>query len=430
MDRTTGPVDSPGKSVEVVPYRDEWPALFEAERSALADAAGPVARSIEHIGSTAVPGLSSKPTIDILMVVDAPEAFLSRLRAVEAAGYEYRAGSFAKSPDHLFLRKVVDGQRISHLHVLPTGSPEIAEYRLFLDALRSDARLAARYEQLKLDLAAKYADDRMRYVSEKEAWVSDTLGSLSAGRGSDRTVYGRIGKGYAGQRIPEPTWERQIQTALGDARSVLNLGAGTGNYEPTDRFVLAVEPSSTMVAQRRNANPTVRGVAEQLPVRDGVFDAGLAVFTVHHWTDPAKGLREMRRTTRRQVLVVYEPLIAHGFWLVDYFPEIPLASVEAKAPTPDRVGEHLNVVDVQTMWIPHDCTDGVTAAHWRRPDAYLDPAVQQSMSSLALLPEPVLARGAAELAADLNDGTWLARNGHLLDQDKADYGYRLVVAQD
>src|SRR5690606_5978259 len=137
--------------------------------------------------------LSSKPTIDILMVVDAPEAFLSRLRAVEAAGYEYRAGSFAKSPDHLFLRKVVDGQRISHLHVLPTGSPEIAEYRLFLDALRSDARLAARYEQLKLDLAAKYADDRMRYVYEKEAWVSDTLGSLSAARGSDRTGSGRLG---------------------------------------------------------------------------------------------------------------------------------------------------------------------------------------------------------------------------------------------
>jgi hypothetical protein len=153
------------------------------------------------------------------------------------------------------------------------------------------------------------------------------------------------------------------------------------------------------------------------------------MFTAHHWADQAQGLRELRRTSRRQVLVVFEPLNGHQFWLVDYFPEIPLATVEANAPTPAVIAEHLNVVDVQTMWIPAECTDGVAAAYWRRPAAYLDPRVQRSMSILALLPEPVLARGTAKLAADLADGTWSELNGHLLDQDRADYGYRLVVAQ-
>src|SRR5690606_30275337 len=119
-------------------------------------------------------------------------------------------------------------------------------------------------------------------------------------------VYDRIGAGYADQRIPEPTWVSQILTALGDAESVLNVGAGTGNYEPTDRFVVAVEPSSTMLSQRTNANPAVQGRAERLPFRDEVFDVALATFTVHHWADRAQGLRELRRTSQRQVLVVFE----------------------------------------------------------------------------------------------------------------------------
>jgi len=168
----------PNSSVEVVPHRREWPALFETERLALAAAVGLVARSIEHIGSTAVPGLSSKPTIDILMVVDSPEAFIARLGEVEALGYDHREGAFGNGEDHLFLRKVVDGKRICHLHVLRTGSPEVTDYRLFRDALRADEDLASRYEQLKMDLATRYADQRMRYVTEKEAWVAGVLESL------------------------------------------------------------------------------------------------------------------------------------------------------------------------------------------------------------------------------------------------------------
>lgn len=242
-------------------------------------------------------------------------------------------------------------------------------------------------------------------------------------------IYDRIGKGYAAQRIPEPTWVAQIHAALGGAESVLNVGAGSGNYEPVDRSVIALEPSSAMLAQRHDAHPSVQGVAEHLPFPADSFDAALGTLTVHHWTDQAAGLRELRRVSGRQVLVVYEPLVAHTFWMIDYFPESLESPAESNAPTTATIGTVLDVVDVQTMWIPAECSDGVAAAYWRRPESYLDPAVQRSMSLLALLPHDVLARGAARLRSDLEDGTWIARHGHLLEQDSADYGYRLVIAE-
>ncbi len=241
-------------------------------------------------------------------------------------------------------------------------------------------------------------------------------------------IYDRIGRGYSTQRIPEPTWAAQIDAALGEAASVLNVGAGSGNYEPVQRSVVALEPSWEMLAQRRSPHPAVQGVAEHLPFPDDSFDAAMGVLTVHHWTDQRAGLDELRRVSARQVLMVFEPLEAHRFWLLDYFPEALDSPVESSAPTPDTLAEVLDVVDVQTMWIPADCSDGVAAAYWRRPEAYLDPDVQRSMSLLALLPHDVLARGTARLASDLEDGTWNDRHGHLLDQDTADYGYRLVIA--
>jgi hypothetical protein len=245
---------------------------------------------------------------------------------------------------------------------------------------------------------------------------------------ADEPIYDRIGQGYATQRVPEPAWVAQIDAALGTAATVLNVGAGTGNYEPDDRSVVALEPSWEMLSQRRNAHPAVRGTAEHLPFLDRSFDAAMGTLTVHHWRDRAAGLREMQRVSDRQVLVVYNPLVAHSFWLIDYFPEALDSPVESNAPTPEGIGEVLHVVDVQTMWIPADCSDGVAAAYWRRPGAYLDPAVQRSMSLLALLPADVLERGSAQLRADLDDGTWLARHGHLLELDRADYGYRLLIA--
>jgi GrpB-like predicted nucleotidyltransferase (UPF0157 family) len=168
-----------GAFVDVVPYSPAWPALFEQERAALQAAAGETATSVEHIGSTAVPGLSAKPTIDILLVTGSIGEFLTRLPRIQALGYDYRAGNtFVGSADHLFLRKVRDGRRTHHLHVLAAGSPEIDEYRLFRDALCSDPGLALEYERVKLALAAKYAADRTKYVIEKAKWVSETLTAL------------------------------------------------------------------------------------------------------------------------------------------------------------------------------------------------------------------------------------------------------------
>lgn len=242
-------------------------------------------------------------------------------------------------------------------------------------------------------------------------------------------IYDRIGQGYAARRVPEPSWVAQIDAALGDARSVLNVGAGSGNYEPVQRSVIALEPSWTMLTQRSNAHPAVQGAAEALPFPRDAFDAAMGTFTVHHWSDRDAGLLELRRVARRQVLVVYEPLVALGFWLVDYFPEAAQSPTEVNAPTTDDIATVLDVEEVQTMWIPAECNDGVAAAFWRRPEAYLDPAVQQSMSILALLPDDVRERGLSRLAADLDDGSWYERHAHLLDQERADYGYRLVVAQ-
>jgi len=175
--------ERPDFSVEVVPYSETWPTLFEQERVALQEAVGGAATSIEHIGSTAVPGLSSKPTIDILMVVDSPEAFLERLPAVEALGYDYRPNNtLVGGESHLYLRKVVDGKRTHHLHVLRSGSPEIDDYRLFRDYLRADPTLATEYERLKIALARRHGDDRMRYVTEKAIWVDNRLRELREGQ--------------------------------------------------------------------------------------------------------------------------------------------------------------------------------------------------------------------------------------------------------
>lgn len=174
--------ERPDSTVDVVPYRPEWAAEFERIADSLSSAVGGVAVSIEHIGSTAVPGLAAKPTIDILMVVRSPEEFLAVLPRVEALGFDYRSkNTFVGNEDHLFLRKVKDGKRTHHLHVVRVGSPEIEEYRRFRDALRGDPALAHEYERLKRRLAEAHASDRMQYVEAKSKWVDDRLRSLPPG---------------------------------------------------------------------------------------------------------------------------------------------------------------------------------------------------------------------------------------------------------
>jgi SAM-dependent methyltransferase len=244
-------------------------------------------------------------------------------------------------------------------------------------------------------------------------------------------VYDDLGRTYSATRREDPRVAAQLWAALGAGRSLLNVGAGTGSYEPADRIVVAVEPSQAMIGQRRHRTSRVaRGVAEQLPFADRAFDASLAVLTVHHWADREAGLRELRRVSRRQVVLFFEPLEVHQFWALDYFEEAKELPSEKNAPSEQLMRALLRVREVQTVPIPRDCVDGFGAAFWARPEAYLDPAVQAGMSWMALLPAAVLKRGTDQLRRDLKSGTWDAQHGHLRWSDNYDAGYRLAIADD
>lgn len=242
-------------------------------------------------------------------------------------------------------------------------------------------------------------------------------------------VYESIGVGYAAARRPDSRIRQLIIDALGDAKSVLNVGAGGGNYEPTDRRVVAIEPSLEMIAQRKaGCGPALQGVAESLPFRDGTFDAALATFTLHHWTEFELGLKEMRRVAKRQVILLFEPWESWNFWLVEYFPECMSLPSEIRAPSIDDVRVHLAVHTVTPVPVPADCVDGFAGAYWGRPEAYLDPSVRAGISSLALLSPSDAERGTQRLRDDLRSGAWDARFGHLRELPELDLGYRLVVA--
>jgi len=244
-------------------------------------------------------------------------------------------------------------------------------------------------------------------------------------------AYERIGSGYAGTRQPEPSWESAIVTALGEAASVVNVGAGTGSYEPRGRRVVAVEPSAVMVEQRRAGSaPVVRAVAEHLPFADRSFDAALAVLTLHHWTDPLAGLRELRRVAGRQVVVTWDlDVLERTFWFArDYLPEVfdRERDLARLATAVEGLGP---VCDVRVLPVPWDCRDGFFAAYWRRPEVYLDPLARSAMSTLALMPQEPVERATSALRRDLESGAWHERYADLLALDDLDLGYRLVLAQ-
>jgi len=240
-------------------------------------------------------------------------------------------------------------------------------------------------------------------------------------------LYDRIGLNYAELRRPDPRIAAMIDAALGDAATVVNVGAGTGSYEPTDRGVLAVEPSDVMIAQRpARAAPCLRGTAEVLPLADKSVDAAMGVLTFHHWTDQARGLAEMARVARKRIVLLSWVPDEGPFWLTeDYFPEIMVMDRQTFPATPimtallERVIGPVTVTPVPT---PHDCTDGVLGAYWRRPEAYLIPEVRSAISSFSQFDaEPGLAR----LRADLDGGRWLECNGDLMGREALDVGYRI-----
>ena len=240
-------------------------------------------------------------------------------------------------------------------------------------------------------------------------------------------LYDRIGAGYSALRRPDPRIARLIDAALGDARTVLNVGAGAGSYEPAGRGVTAVEPSAEMIRQRPpGAGPAVQAHAEDLPFGDDSFDAAMAVLTVHHWQDARRGLAELRRVARGPVVVLTFEHRHPGAWIGDYLPA--LRELDARLTMPfDVYADALGELSVETVPIPHDCLDGFLYAYWRRPEAYLDPRIRAGISSFHLLSG--LEDGLARLADDLASGAWAERYRHLLELEEFDAGYRLVVAR-
>jgi SAM-dependent methyltransferase len=241
-------------------------------------------------------------------------------------------------------------------------------------------------------------------------------------------LYDTIGPGYRAHRRPDPRVAAAIAGALGEAATVVNVGAGAGSYEPADRAVVAVEPSPAMIAQRAAGSaPVVQASATHLPFGDAAFDAALAVLTVHHWPDRPRGLAELARVARaRVVLLTWDPATP-GFWLVDeYFPEI-WAIDRPIFPTLADLRGALGAIEVRPLPVPHDCTDGFLGAYWRRPEAYLDPGVRGAISTFTKLRD--VGPGLARLRRDLADGTWRRRHADLLERTELDLGYRLVVAE-
>ena len=240
--------------------------------------------------------------------------------------------------------------------------------------------------------------------------------------------YDAIGRTYTATRATDPRIAARIWAALGDARTVVNVGAGTGNYEPPDRELTAVEPSAVMIAQRRpGLAPAVQASAEALPFADASFDAAMAVLTLHHWSDWRGGCNELRRVARDRVVVFsWDPTYAGRLWVgPEYFPQYAEEDVAGFPSLADQVAA-LDA-EVEVVPIPWDCRDGFFGAFWRRPEAYLDPAVRAGISVLAKRSEAELAEGLARLRADLDSGAWARRHADLPGRDTLDLGYRLLV---
>jgi SAM-dependent methyltransferase len=241
--------------------------------------------------------------------------------------------------------------------------------------------------------------------------------------------YDRIGAAYTRHRGADPRIARQIHAALGDARRVLNVGAGSGSYEPADRGVIAIEPSETMIAQRPPGSaPVVRGCAEHLPFLTRSFDASMAVLTLHHWSDKGRGLAELCRVAPRRVVLCFDAAREHEFWLVrEYLPEIATLDYGSSMSLED-VADGLDTSRIEVVGVPWDCTDGFLGAYWRRPESYLDPSVRACISGIARLHPGVVARGMGRLRRDMETGAWARRHADLLDFEEIDLGYRLVVS--
>ncbi len=249
---------------------------------------------------------------------------------------------------------------------------------------------------------------------------------------ADVPRYDAIGHAYARTRREDPHLRARIAAALGDARTVVNVGAGAGSYEPDDRYVIAIEPSDVMAAQRpRSLAPAIRATAGDLPLRDGSVDAAMSILSLHHWDDAReRGVRELRRVARGPVVILtYDARVSGAMWLMaEYLPEVATLDREI-FPAPETLAAWLGGrVTVEPLPIPRDTPDWMLGSFWAHPERVLDAAARAATSGFARMPAPVVDRVVAEVSRDLADGSWDHRHGGLRALAEYDAGLRLVVA--
>ncbi|MET7995564.1 class I SAM-dependent methyltransferase [Amycolatopsis sp. NPDC005232] len=241
--------------------------------------------------------------------------------------------------------------------------------------------------------------------------------------------YGEIGKVYTGFRNPDPRIAAAVLASLGDAKTVVNVGAGAGSYEPADRRVTAVEPSASMRALRRTDRPAVDATAEDLPFGDNSFDAAMATFTVHQWPDLAKGLGEVRRVTKGPVAILTcDPDRVRDFWLYEYAPEV-LDTEARRYPAISEIAKYLGDTEVVPVPVPRDCVDGFNEAYYARPEMLLEPAARQACSAWSFVDAAAEERFTRKLTSDLADGTWAAKYGAFKEQPTFDGSLVLVISR-
>jgi hypothetical protein len=307
------------------------------------------------------------------------------------------------------------------------------EAKQLLQELRADAPAAVkRAETHAPDLPTNLSTAQLILAREYGFVSWAQLKALVTRMSASGVRYDTIGRGYSDYRRADPRIAAAVLAALGDARTVVNVGAGTGSYEPTDRPVVPVEPSTAMALQRDHAlPPAVLGVAESLPLADGTADAAMAMMTMHHWCDVSRGLSELRRVARRRVvLMTIDPEVQAGMWLfTEYVPEIAERDRREFPPIDDVVSLLGGNTTVTPLPVPNDCLDGFGLAFWGRPEVVLDPGARAATSGFARMDKAREAAAVERLADDLRTGAWDDRHGHLRHLSELDVGLRLITAE-
>jgi SAM-dependent methyltransferase len=247
---------------------------------------------------------------------------------------------------------------------------------------------------------------------------------LDAGKVTHK-VYDKIGVGYNTYRKPDPRIAAALSREIGTAERIINIGAGAGSYEPIDRYLVALEPSWAMIEQHpKNGSFCVQGFSEALPFRDQTFDVGLAILTIHHWANIAKGLKEAMRVNKQRLILLTWIGFKEDFWLLDYLPQIKAIN-EAQFLSIEQLAEIMGPVRAEPIPIPHDCMDGFLCAYWRRPHVYLDKGARNAISIFSRLTH--IEAGLQSLKNDLESGLWHKKYQDLLHKESMDFGYRIVV---